>query len=160
GTNGAVTSQPAGPQASNAVITAEKAQAIIEEVRKVAKERATGLNLDSNIMELGLDSLERMEILASLEERFGGRFPQDVLPELETCRQVLQAADIYLGSGQKRERRRPDEIPVENYRLDKLPEYVKLRESLDMLEESGLANPFFHLHEQVAADTTVVGGRE
>ena len=50
---------------------------------------------------MGLDSLERMEILASLEERFGGRFPEDVMPELETCRQVLEAVEMYLGSGQK-----------------------------------------------------------
>src|SRR5262249_36245677 len=48
----------------------------------------------------------------------------------------------------------------ENYSFDKFPEYVKLKQSLDLLDESGLANPFFHLHEQVATDTTVVGGRE
>ncbi len=132
---------------------------MLDEVRRIAKERARDLTLDSTIADLGLDSLERMEILASLEERFGGRFPEDVMPELETCRQVLDAVEIYLGSGQKKPPHlESNDIPAENYNFDKFPEIVRLKESLDMLNESGLANPFFHLHEQVATDTTVIGG--
>jgi len=138
----------------------DKAAAVLEEVRRVAKSRAGNLTLDTSVVDLGLDSLERMEILASLEERFGGRFPEDVLPELETCRQVLQAAERYLGGGQKKERFNAEELPAENYNFAKFPEYLRLRQGLDLIDESGLANPFFHLHEQVAMDTTVVGGRE
>jgi 8-amino-7-oxononanoate synthase/acyl carrier protein len=145
------------PKAANI----DKGEVVLAEVRRIAKERASGLTLDSTISDLGLDSLERMEILASLEERFGGRFPEDVMPELETCRQVLEAVDLYLGSGQKRgPRQETVSVPSENCCFDKFPEYVKLRQNLDLLNESGLANPFFHLHEQVATDTTVVGGRE
>jgi len=140
--------------------TLTKAQAVMAEVRRIGKERAAQISLDSNISDLGLDSLERMEILAALEERFGGRFPEDVLPELETCRQVLEAAEVYLGSGAKRERRAPAEVPAANYRFDKMPEYLKLKESLDVPDVVGLTNPFFHLHDSVAGDTTVVAGRE
>src|SRR5262249_14435485 len=75
----------------------DKGTAVLDEVRKIAKGRSANVSLDSSISDLGLDSLERMEILASLEERFGGRFPQDVKPELETCRQVLEAVEMYLG---------------------------------------------------------------
>ncbi len=74
------------------------AQIVIEEIRRVAKERANGMTLDSPIAESGMDSLERMEILATLEERFGGRFPPEILPELETTRQVIAAVEKYLGS--------------------------------------------------------------
>jgi 8-amino-7-oxononanoate synthase len=134
---------------------------VLEEVRRIAKDRSSDLTLESNIGELGLDSLERMEILASLEERFGGRFPEDVMPELETCRQVLEAVELYLGSGRNREKHDPSRtIPSASYSFDKFPEYLKLKESLDLLDEVGLANPFFHVHEQVATDTTIVGGRE
>ena len=63
----------------------------MEQVQAIAKERAKGLTLESSIVDLGLDSLERMEILASLEERFGGRFPEEILPQLETCREVVAA---------------------------------------------------------------------
>lgn len=147
--------------ASSSISKAEKESVVLEEVRRIAKDRAGQLTLDTTIADMGLDSLERMEILASLEERFGGRFPEDVMPELETCRQVLEAVEIYLGSGQKKAQRlETADIPAENYNFDKFPEIVRLKESLDALNDSGLANPFFHLHEQVATDTTVVGGRE
>ena len=58
--------------------------------RRIAKERAGNLTLDTNIVELGLDSLERMEIVSSLEEAFGARFPEQVLPTIETCREVIR----------------------------------------------------------------------
>ena len=54
-------------------------QIVLDQVRQIAKERAGDLTLDTNILELGLDSLERMEIVAALEETFGGRFPEEVL---------------------------------------------------------------------------------
>ena len=149
------------PSARHAAPVANKAEAVLEEVRRIAKDRSSDLSLETSISDLGLDSLERMEILASLEERFGGRFPEDVMPELETCRQVLEAVELYLGSGRNRQRRgQIQAIPSENYSFDKFPEYLKLKESLDLLDKAGLANPFFQLHEQVATDTTVVGGRE
>jgi 8-amino-7-oxononanoate synthase len=144
-----------------AISKVEKGAAVLEEVRRIAKDRARELTLDTTIGDMGLDSLERMEILASLEERFGGRFPEDVMPELETCRQVLEAVELYLGGGQKKALRvETQDIPAENYSFDKFPEIVQLKEALGALNESGLQNPFFHLHEQVATDTTVVGGRE
>jgi 8-amino-7-oxononanoate synthase/acyl carrier protein len=138
-----------------------KAEQVLEEVRRVARERAKGLTLDSSIVDMGLDSLERMEIMAALEERFGGRLPEEVMSQLETCREVLSAVEMYLGNG----RAAPSsvhaaEVPIENYRFDKYPEYVKLRANLDLVEESGVGNPFFNVHEQLAADTTVVDGRE
>ncbi|MGH7135551.1 MAG: phosphopantetheine-binding protein, partial [Pirellulales bacterium] len=80
------TERPVVPAAkSKAEINKTVAEQVLDEVHRIAKERARGLSLDSSIVELGLDSLERMEMLASLEERFGGRFPEEVLPQLETC---------------------------------------------------------------------------
>ncbi|MBN1912109.1 MAG: aminotransferase class I/II-fold pyridoxal phosphate-dependent enzyme [Pirellulales bacterium] len=137
-------------------------QIVFEEVRRVAKERAGELTLDSVITELGMDSLERMEIVASLEERFGGRFPEHILPEMETCRQVVEAVIQYLGS-RPRERAATvgeAEIPTEYYRIAEFPECVQLQQSLDMAEVMGVANPFFTVHEGLASDRTTVGGRE
>ncbi len=85
----------------------QTAQLVLEEIRRVAKERAAGMTLDSPIAEAGLDSLERMEILATLEERLGGRFPQAILLELETTRQVIDAAEKYLGSEPRHAARGP-----------------------------------------------------
>ncbi|HET6882014.1 MAG TPA: aminotransferase class I/II-fold pyridoxal phosphate-dependent enzyme [Pirellulales bacterium] len=135
------------------------AEQVLDEVHRIAKERARGLSLDSSIVELGLDSLERMEILASLEERFGGRFPEEVLPHLETCREVVEAVEKYLGGVDANEPK-PNGIPPEHYRFDRYPEYLRLKQSLEMLEHSGVGNPYFNVHERVTNDTTMIGGRE
>jgi 8-amino-7-oxononanoate synthase len=128
----------------------------------VAKERAVGITLDSSIVELGLDSLERMEIIASLEEAFGGRFPEDVLLQIESCREVTAAVETYLGrTPRARDQRAPDrEIPPENYRFECLPEYRALRQQMDETAAAGFQNPYFKVHERVINDTTLIDGRE
>lgn len=142
------------------------AELVFEEVRAVARERAEGLTLDASISEIGLDSLERMEILANLEERFGGRFPEDVLPDLETCQQVVEAVQTYLGKATPGATGSAGERPVahfeltaETYQFDRFPEYVRLKESLDLLTTTGM-DPYFIVHEGVTNDRTMIDGRE
>ena len=137
-------------------------EVVLEEIRRVAKKRADGLTLDTPIVETGMDSLERMEIVNSLEERFGGRFPEDVLPDLGTTRQVIDAVEKYLG-GEPRARasRSPDaKIPAACYRIGEFPEYLKLRQNLALLESSGLGNPYFNVHQGVTNDRTMIDGKE
>jgi 8-amino-7-oxononanoate synthase len=135
---------------------------VIEEIRRVAKERANGLTLDTPIAESGMDSLERMEILSTLEERFGGRFPQEILIDLETTRLVIDAVIKYLGAEPRAATARPisAEIPPEAYNFDQFPEYKLLRQRLDMLEYSGLGNPYFGVHQGITNDRTLIDGRE
>ena len=47
------------------------------------------ITLDISLYELGLGSLARMEALNCLEEKFGVRFSEDSLFDLETCRDVV-----------------------------------------------------------------------
>jgi 8-amino-7-oxononanoate synthase len=139
----------------------QTAEIVLEEVRKVAKERAGHLTLETNILELGLDSLERMEIVAALEDTFGGRFPEQVLLQMETCQEVVEAVEMYLGKTPRVKGAPPTaEIPPENYRFDLYPEYLALRQNMRALQGSGLINPYFNVHERVTNDTTVIGGRE
>lgn len=135
---------------------------VLEEIRRVGRERVDGLSLDSPIVETGLDSLERMEILASLEERFGGRFPEELLPDLETTHDVVDAVLKYLGSEPRVRTGRPADtvIAPETYRFDQFPEYLQLRQNLDLLETSGIGNPFFAAHQGVTTDRAVINGRE
>ena len=137
-------------------------QLVVEEIRRVAKQRGDGLTLDSSIVETGMDSLERMEILNSVEEKFGGRFPEEILPDLETPRQLIEAVEKYLGTQPRPMAARSADavIPPNTYRFDQFPEYVKLRENLDMLDASGLGNPFFAVHEGLTTDRTTIAGRE
>ena len=136
---------------------------VFDHVRRIAKERAGQLTLDSNIVELGLDSLERMEIVASLEEAFGGRFPEQVLPLIETCREVTEAILDHMpldGRRQAEAARAVAEIDPETYDIARFPEVRALEQNFAMVRDAGLENPYFGVHEGLTNDRTRIAGRE
>ena len=62
-----------------------------ELVRQRAKGDAT-LRPDANLeLDLGLDSMERVELLTELEQRFGVKVPEAVMHEITTVRQLVEA---------------------------------------------------------------------
>lgn len=144
---------------------------VMDAVRSVAQERAKELDLDTNIvLDLGLDSLERMQIAHSLEQTFDGRFPENVLQDIETIREVAEAIQRYMGknrlrhnlirpeqSGQSPEHR---QILQEVYCFDQLPEYRRLKRTMSQFEMTGIPNPYFSVHEGVVRNTTRINGRE
>ena len=138
------------------------AEVVFDHVRRVAKERAGELTLETNIVELGLDSLERMEIAAAIEEVYGGRFPEDVLADIETCGQVAQAVVKYLGTEprQAAEKLNAAEIPAEYYNFAEIPEYKMLRKQIEMVSATGLKNPYFTAHQGITNATTLIDGKE
>jgi 8-amino-7-oxononanoate synthase len=152
GTNGAAILAPAP----------STADIVMSHVRRLAKERAAGMTIDSSIVELGLDSLERMEIVAGLEEQFGGRFPEEILNQIETPREVAAAVDRYLGHGAPVVKTAvvSGETPLAYYQFDHFPEYLRLKHLRDEVKASGLQDPYFKVHEGVIADTTSIGGRK
>lgn len=141
----------------------EIAEIVYEQVRNIGRERVGELNWDSNIVELGLDSLERIEIVTALEETFGGRFPESVMQEMETCGQVVEAIQEHLGSElAKSKSARPTQliIPDEDHVFTKSPEYLRLQENLELTRKPGVTNPYFTVHEGITNDRTTIGGRE
>jgi len=165
----AKTATPASRRVSNLsksvhgrVLNDRLTQLVADEIRRVAKDRANGLTLDTPIVESGMDSLERMEILSSLEEKFGGRFPEEILPDLETTRELVAAVEKYLGTEPRPQKASSAgaETPPSHYQFDKFPEYLMLREKLDMLATTGLGNPFFVVHDGPTTDRTIINGRE
>ena len=44
--------------------------------------------------ELGLNSVELMELAAEIEDHFGVRLPDDILPELQTVGDMLRAVEL------------------------------------------------------------------
>ena len=141
----------------------EIVQTVFEHVRRIAKERAGNLTLDTNIVELGLDSLERMEIVASLEEAFGARFPEQVLPLIETCREVTEAIIDHMPveSREKVQAARPAmEIPRDAWKIEEFPEVRALEQNFAMVRDAGLENPYFSVHEGLTSDRTTIAGRE
>ncbi len=138
-------------------------QTVFEHVRRIAKDRAGTLTLDTNIVELGLDSLERMEIVASLEEAFGARFPEQVLPLIETCREVTEAILDHIPA-ESREKvqasRTAGEVPTDTWRIEEFPEVRALEQNFAFVRDAGLENPYFSVHEGLTDDRTMIAGRE
>jgi 8-amino-7-oxononanoate synthase len=52
------------------------------------------------------------------------------------------------------------EIPRAHYTLEEFPEVRALRTRIDDVEDSGIENPYFNVHERVTADTALIKGRE
>jgi 8-amino-7-oxononanoate synthase len=142
--------------------TAEIAEIVYAKVRQIGRERVGELNWDTSILELGLDSLERMEIVASLEEAFGGRFPESILPSMETCGEVVDAIQQYMGGGTKRRAPKPSDyaVPEEDYLFAKTPEYYRLQQNFRIMQSTGLPLPFFNVHEGITNDRAMIGGKE
>lgn len=158
--------------------------AIQYHVRNVAGERAKSLTLDTNIvLDLGLDSLERLEIARNLERTFGGRFPEQVLDEIETIGQTALAVQRYLPPGADARAEAmlsgttdmstdaviadfenqtvAAEISVEpEERVEDFAEYRRLKATMEQMRMTGVPNPYFTVHEGIVGDTTVVGGQE
>ncbi len=139
-------------------------------IRGVAEERAKILDLDTNIVvDLGLDSLERLQIAHALETSFGGRFPEDVLNEIETVREIAEALETHFGKDKMRTDL-PDqmqeetilerEIQPSDYQFDQLPEYRRLRRTIEQFALTGLPNPYFTVHDSLTRDTTTIGGKQ
>ena len=139
----------------------QTAKIVLEEVHRIAKERAKGLTLDTDITELGLDSLERMEILASLEDLFGGQFPEAVLGSINTGREVVNAVRQYLGGGvQKLDDEGEKTFEVTDAAADfaQFPEYIALKTKLDLVSQMKLSH-FFDVHEGVTSAMTQIDGK-
>ncbi len=130
-------------------------QTVMEQVRVVAQERAKDLTLDSNVVLLGLDSLERMDIIGRLEDIFFVHVSESVLAEIETCREISLAIQTEQQSQQS-----DDGIPPEYYVLEQMPEYVDLRRQLDAMAAAGVDDPFFTVHEAISNNLTRINGQE
>jgi 8-amino-7-oxononanoate synthase len=155
--------ESARPHRPDRELPQEIVQTVFEHVRRIAKERAGNLTLDTNIVELGLDSLERMEIVASLEEAFGARFPEQVLPLIETCREVTEAIIDHMPA-ESREKvqssKTTGEVPTDAWQIEEFPEVRALEQNFAMVRDAGLTNPYFSVHEGLTSDRTTIAGRE
>jgi len=144
---------------------------IIEAVKGIAKERGTSVDLDTNIVvDLGLDSLERLQIAYSIEETFGGRIPDDILQEIETVREITEAVVDNVGSEplkleqtvtySPKVKQEEVDIPASYYEIDKMPEFIRVQQLKTLLDSTGIRNPFFSVHEGTISNTTKIEDRE
>lgn len=155
--------------------------AVEHQIRKVAGERAGELTPETNIvLDLGLDSLERLDIARGLEDFFGGRFPQEVLDVVETIgetaaaiAQHLPAAGVAAALARLASGQLDLDSPIANAvpadalaevepedRVEQFAEYQRLQQNKAQMLMTGVPNPFFTVHDAVVRDTTIVGGQQ
>jgi len=146
----AVTQSPSTP------LDGKLAAIVLEEVQAVARERARHLDLDTRIRELGLDSLEYLDVIARVERTCDIRISDAAALQIETCRDLAQAAAGLAAN-------RPaygGELPAESWQLDATREFQQLRQSLAEAEAAGEPDPFFAVAEGISGPTIEFGGRE
>ena len=131
---------------------------VMEIVRSIGQERASQLTLDTDIAGMGLDSLERMEIVACLEQAFGGRFSEEAILAMETCRDVIQQVRVCL-LGESVETTQM-EVAEANHVFTESPEYRRLAEIMKRAADAGLENPYFTQHQGVTSDTAQIDGKQ
>ncbi|MGL4512959.1 MAG: aminotransferase class I/II-fold pyridoxal phosphate-dependent enzyme [Lacipirellulaceae bacterium] len=161
---GVATSSSSEPHAARGVPASFSAGEVLDRVTRIVKavgqDRAASVTLETDIAGLGLDSLERMEIVALLEKEFGGRFSEAAILAMETVGDVVRQVRVsLLGEGDDAGPRDVQDIPEADYVFAKSPEYRRLADTFRRTAEAGLKNPYFTRHEGMTNDTTVIGGR-
>ena len=85
------TAIPASEEESAWAATPDVAQAL-EVLREAAHDKAA-VRAEANLeLDLGLDSIERVEVLTNLEQLFGTRIPSETAQSIYTVRQLIDAA--------------------------------------------------------------------
>lgn len=141
---------------NDASLDARLAAIVLDEVRSVARERARRLTLDTRIAELGLDSLEFLDVIGRIERACQVRISDADGLSIETCRDIALAVVRQQGqqpvSGA--------EIPRGDWRLDESPEYLALQNALAQAEAAGQGDPYFAVVNAISRETSQIAGRE
>ncbi len=64
---------------------------IVEKLEEIVKKKVNNANitLDSKLVDLGLDSLDKAEILISIEETFGFEFDEDEMGKISSVNDLV-----------------------------------------------------------------------
>ncbi|HXZ78376.1 MAG TPA: AMP-binding protein [Terriglobales bacterium] len=99
--------EPLRPRALNAGdrewVAIPDVQRALEVVRASSKKQVAEVHPTDNLeLDLGLDSMERVELLVSLERELGAHVPDGVVSEVYTVRELIDAVRSNMGSNGKR----------------------------------------------------------
>lgn len=67
---------------------------ILEQIKEIIKNfrgEAIELNIDDNFNDLGFDSLDRVELVMEIEEKFDITFPDDI--QIDTVKELVEAIE-------------------------------------------------------------------
>jgi 8-amino-7-oxononanoate synthase len=112
---------------------------------------------ETPISALGLDSLQRVELVAALDRSFGRNLPDTVYSQATTLGDLAAAVQKHLVDHPHSDI--PEgEIPAENYDVTLFPEYLELKRHERMLLAVAESNPYFRVDQGAGMHALGMGG--
>lgn len=142
---------PLTPEAIQAWLIANLAEAL-------GVDRAQ-IDINEPFSDYGLDSLAAIGLVGDLEAWLGLRIEETLVWDYPTIEALSHHLAAEIAIVQPTHQSATDEVPPEHYRFELFHEYRMLRERIEELEQDGLENPYFKVHEGVASDTTFIEGQ-
>ena len=133
--------------------------AVCQHARALAGAALPDLTPDTPITALGLDSLQRLELVAALEKTFGGHLPDAAYCQVQTLGELAQAAQKHLIDGPKAAVL-AGLVPSEHYDFAQFPEYTQLKHHERMLRTVTTDNPYFRADQGGAGSMAHIDGRQ
>ena len=100
--------------------------AICQHAHALAGAALPALTPNTPIIALGLDSLQRLELVAAIEKTFGGYMPDAAYCQVQTLGELAQAVQKHLIDGHKSDVPSGQILP-EQYDFAQFPEYAQLK---------------------------------
>lgn len=164
-----------GIHSKDSVLNQESiAEVVYEQVRSlVPGGLQEELTLETSLLELGLDSLTRMEIVNRMEETFSIRFSEESLYDLETCRDLVECiaglvnVEVDRDTHSLKEKAStgrapelPKEITPDACDVTRFSECIGLEQRLASAAAAGYESPFFRVKDRVDGSIATIDGSE
>ncbi len=133
--------------------------AVCQQARALSGAALPDLTPDTPVTDLGLDSLQRLELVAALEKTFDGRMPDAAYVQVETLGELAQAVQKHLIDG-PRTAVLGGRVPPEHYDFARFPEYAQLKHHERMLLSVTSDNPYFRADQGGAGNMAHIDGRK
>jgi 8-amino-7-oxononanoate synthase len=117
------------------------------------------LTLDTPITALGLDSLQRLELVGALDKTFGGYIPDAAYCQVQTLGELAQVVQKHL-IDVPRSDVTVNQILPEHYNFTQFPEYTQLKRQERMLLAVTDDNPYFRVDQGGAGSSACIDGRQ
>jgi 8-amino-7-oxononanoate synthase len=133
--------------------------AVCQHARALPGVALTDMTPNTPIIALGLDSLQRLELVAAIEKTFGGYMPDAAYCQAQTLGELAQAVQKHLIDGPKSDVL-AGQIPPEHYDFTQFPEYAQLKRQERMLLAVTGDNPYFRVDQGGAGSAACIDGRQ
>jgi 8-amino-7-oxononanoate synthase len=140
-------------------------------VYDVSLKQLDNVTATTKISELGLDSVATMELIGILEENLSIRIQDEEVATLTNVGDLLDLIQRRLPGGLPNSKRQPEKetgfdpgvdlrtVP-EFWNIAVFPEVRKIEQRISEIEQAGLRNPYFQVHDGTAKNRTIIGGVE